>query len=288
MSVPLPWYVKIASKIVLSRLPVPYSFWRSIGLFRNGPMDKVEYAIKIFCNHADRTFGDTDISGKTVMEMGSGDSVASALVACAKGADKVYLIDVGSFATQDMDFYRMLAQELNKRDGFSLPQITQDTSFKEMLTLCKASYLTEGLNSLKNLPDNSVDFLWSHSCLEHVRRHEFLETMKQIHRILKSNGTVSHSIDLKDHLGGRLNNLRFSHSTWESDFMVQSGFYTNRLRATDYEESFKKSGFQVVDWQEGQWDSIPTPRSKMDKDFRDLPDRDLLVRTISTCLKKAA
>ena len=40
---------------------------------------------------------------------------------------------------------------------------------------------------------------------------------------------ISHQIDLRDHLGGGLNNLRFSDSLWESNFFVKSGFYTNRI-----------------------------------------------------------
>ena len=288
MAVPLPWYAKISAKIVLSRLPIPYSFWRGIGLFRNGAMDKADYSIQIFSQHVQNAFEHLNLSGKTVLELGSGDSVASAIIAASAGAEKIYLVDVGAFATRDMSFYVQLVQELTKRDGFTPPTITSDMSFEQMLEACNAEYLTDGLNSLKSIDTSSVDFIWSHSCLEHVRKHEFDATMSELWRILADNGQVSHSIDLQDHLEHSLNNLRFSENFWESKFMVRSGFYTNRLRASDYENSFAKSGFQVGKWNEGKWSDIPLPRQKMHKDFCERSERDLLVRTISTNLKKAA
>lgn len=47
----IPWYLKILIKIILSRLPLNYSFWQKIGLFRHGHMEKVDYIIKVFERH---------------------------------------------------------------------------------------------------------------------------------------------------------------------------------------------------------------------------------------------
>lgn len=41
----LPWWSRIAAKIVLSRLPAGYGLWRRIGLFRHGEMDRTGYAL---------------------------------------------------------------------------------------------------------------------------------------------------------------------------------------------------------------------------------------------------
>jgi len=40
----------------------------------------------------------------------------------------------------------------------------------------------------------------------------------------------SHRVDLRDHFGSALNNLRFSDKKWELDWIANSGFYTNRIR----------------------------------------------------------
>ena len=50
------WFIKIALKIFISRLPIPYSFWKITGLFKHGGMDSYEYAIKIFDLHFYRAF----------------------------------------------------------------------------------------------------------------------------------------------------------------------------------------------------------------------------------------
>jgi len=50
-----------------------------------------------------------------------------------------------------------------------------------------------------------------------------LDTMNEYCRVLSSDGIASHRIDLKDHLGGSLNNLCFSVRVWESDFSFNQG-----------------------------------------------------------------
>ncbi len=50
----VPWQLKIAAKIVLARLPLPYHLWAKIGLFKQGGMDRPDYALRIFRQHFDR------------------------------------------------------------------------------------------------------------------------------------------------------------------------------------------------------------------------------------------
>jgi hypothetical protein len=47
----VPWQLKIAAKIVLARLPLPYHLWKKIGLFKQGGMERPEYALRIFRQH---------------------------------------------------------------------------------------------------------------------------------------------------------------------------------------------------------------------------------------------
>ena len=42
----------------------------------------------------------------------------------------------------------------------------------ELLSRCHAEYLTSGVESLRALPAESVDFIWSRHVLEHVRKNE--------------------------------------------------------------------------------------------------------------------
>ena len=248
-------------------------------------MAEPDYALKIFFLHFDKIFPQSPPAAKTFLEMGPGDSVASALCAASVGTAKIYLVDIGHFATHDMAFYRRVAGALKSR-GLSPPEISEGMAFEEMLNACNAEYLTDGLASLREIPDGCIDYAWSHSMMEHVRKHDFNDTVGEHYRIMKKGGCISHNIDLQDHLGGRLNNLRFSEGVWESDFMAESGFYTNRLRASEIIRAFERSGFHIREMKKGRWPEIPTPRTAMHADFRECSEDDLLTRTLSAIIEK--
>lgn len=38
----LPWWLKIASKLILARLPLSYQIWKKSGLFEHGHMQSVQ------------------------------------------------------------------------------------------------------------------------------------------------------------------------------------------------------------------------------------------------------
>lgn len=250
-------------------------------------MTDPEYAMKVFFLHLENVFVNEIPENAVFLEMGPGDSIASALLAASVGARKIYLVDTGDFATRDMRFYIRLG-EVSRELGLSPPEIVESMAFEEMLAVCQAEYLTEGLSSWRNIPDSIVDYAWSHSTLEHIRKREFRNSMAELYRVMAPGGVVSHNIDLQDHLCGRLNNLRFSERTWESDWMASSGFYTNRLRYSEIMDVFGAVGFTVENQQTGRWKLLPTPRHKLSKPFRDMPESDLLIRTMSTELHKSA
>ena len=273
----VPWPAKLAAKIILSRLPVPYGIWKALAAFEHGHMDRPEYALGSFERHWKRAhFEGKKLGGFVALELGPGDSLFSALIASAFGASKTYLVDVGPFAGGDLKSYRGMAQLLESR-GFSLPGFASARTLEELLTSCSAVYLTHGLSSLRQIPYSSVDFVWSHAVLEHVRRDDFAPLLHELRRVQKPAGASSHTVDLKDHLGGALNNLRFAHTLWESDFMAKSGFYTNRIRYTEMIDLFCKAGFQPHVLDVDRWPELPTPRKGLAKPFSALPHEELVV-----------
>ena len=281
----IPWWGKIASKLVLSRLPVDYKYWRRLGLFKAGGMDNVKYAVNVFKSHADSVgLNSIDkLAGKTILELGPGDSVASALIAKACGA-RTILVDVGPFATRHLDYYRSLVVQLESM-GLSLPEINSVKSLDELLEVCDARYLTAGLDSLRKLQDDSVDFIFSHAVLEHIRKREFLCTQQELARILKRDGVCSHEVDLRDHLGNSLNNLRFSDRIWESDLFANSGFYTNRITFEQMLEMFRRAGFDVEVIEVRRWDKLPLDRRHLDREFRYIPEEILTVSGFRVLLR---
>ena len=80
------------------------------------------------------------------------------LVPDCGGARKTWLVDTGPYASRDVALYKKMAQEL-KSEGVSAPDISQARSFEDIVTACRGEYVTRGLESLRAIPSESVDFI---------------------------------------------------------------------------------------------------------------------------------
>jgi SAM-dependent methyltransferase len=281
---PLPWWLKIAGKVVISRLPVSYERWASIGVFRHGQMDNPAYAQQVFAGHVSAAGFDPGARSWVGLELGPGDSAASAVIAAAHGAERFHLIDDGDYARRDPRLYAAVAAHL-RGGGHDVPAL-DGRAFEDMLGACRATYATEGVRSLRALPDASVDFVYSQAVLEHVHRDEFADLMRELRRILAPGGVASHQVDLKDHLADGLNHLRFGERLWEAPgFARASGFYTNRIRFGEMLRSFEAAGFDVEVVQARRWPAPPIARARLAAPFRDLPQDDLLVSGFRAVLR---
>lgn len=293
----IPWWLRICSKIMLSRLPVKYPTWKRLRLFEHGTMDQPEKALEIFVSLA-KTAGVLQemgnqiylISGfngpdSSVLEIGPGDSLASALIAKSLGVGKTWLADAGNFITKEIGPYLKLAEYL-ERFNLSIPWSTPPDSYDDIIRSCNATYLVEGLDSLKHIPSESVDYCFSNAVLEHIPKQQFSDFVVELARILKRKAVSIHRVDLKDHLGGALNNLRFTDNVWESALFRNSGFYTNRIRFFEMVNLFNKARLDVEVAETLRWPCLPTPRRYLDRQFRKLSDEDLMVRGFVAVLKK--
>lgn len=284
MKAMVPWYLRIAAKIVLSRLPLAYDWWKSIGLFSHGFMEDPRYAYSVFMAHREMSGMAERPGGYVGLEMGPGDSLLSAILAKATGAERYYLVDVGAFANRDVHVARGMAHHA-RQCGLPAPQIDDAGTLDEVLTRCGATYMTKGLTSYREIPDASVDFIWSQAVLEHVRRPEFVDLARELRRIIKPGGVSTHQVDLKDHLGGALNNLRVGTGLWERDWFASSGFYTNRLRCEEMCALFQEAGFSVEVLKTTRWPAIPTPRRLLASEFAHLSDEELLISDFFVLLR---
>lgn len=273
----LPWWFRIGAKLVLARLPVPYQWWRMLDVFRHGDMHDPSHACSVFEAHFKRAVAKKALPKQfTCLELGPGDSLLSGLVARAFGASRVYMVDAGNYAVRDIAPYHRLAVLLRSR-GMPVPEAENATQFDELLTRCGIVYLTKGVNSLRDIPSGVVDYVWSQVVLEHVPKMQFRELLYELRRVMSERAVGSHSIDLRDHLGGALNNLRFTERVWESNFFRRSGFYTNRIRFSEMVEIIKQAGFDVDIVRIHRWESLPTPREVLAEPFASLDDDELRV-----------
>ena len=134
----VPWWGKIGAKLVLSRLPMRYGFWQDVGLFRHGRMDSGHYALGVFDKHVQRADMTARLAGSTVLELGPGDGVATALIAYAHGARSI-LVDAGNFASGDVIAYLTLCTRLAEL-GLQPPDIGRAKTLQEVLEACEAKY----------------------------------------------------------------------------------------------------------------------------------------------------
>lgn len=281
----MPWWLKIGGKMVLARVPVAYSFWQSVGLFRHGTMDSASYALDVFDAHICRAgIAHKDLAGKTILELGPGDSIATAMIAHAYGA-KAILIDSGDWARTGASSYFGLHKMLSEK-GLLVPSASQMSSVDSILEACGGRYITSGLAGWQQIEEGTVDFVFSQAVLEHVKKDDFLKTQEECWRVMTASAVATHQIDLKDHLGGALNNLRFSERIWESDFFSKSGFYTNRLRKSDLIRLFHEAGFSAEVLSIKKWEAIPTPKKNMAWSFASASDDELIISEFDVRLKK--
>ena len=269
-----PWWLKIFVKIILSRLPINYSTWRSISLFRHSApnVNESATALKIIERYLSiaRQYISLDESF-SCLELGPGDSIITSLAAKKHGASQYWLIDTGKFARTDLKHLVDTSLDMGIiHKNFNMFRTTDD-----LLKYNKIEYKTDGIKSYAEIPDSSIDLIWSKSVLEHIHLEKFNSILKELHRVLKSGSVSVHSIDFRDHLSGGINNLRFSKNIWESYLFRNSGFYTNRLRPSQMINLFSKNRFEVSIFRQDFLDKTVLPRTKLSKDYRNLSDDDL-------------
>jgi hypothetical protein len=211
--------------------------------------------------------------------LGPGDSLFSAVIAAAMGASYTCMVDVGPFAVTDLRHYRRMAEYLVAQ-GFRPPELSSARSVEDVLALCGAEYRTRGLQSLKELPDQSFDFIFSNGVLQSVWRSELPDVLKELRRLVHPRSATSHSVDLRDTMGHSLHHLRFSQRVWESEWFRSAGFYTNRFRLSELVAVAQRAGFTATLPEVNRWPALPLSRDRLALPYRHMPDEELLPATI--------
>jgi len=274
LSMLFPWWLKIFFKIILSRLPIKYSTWRSISLFAHSPpnVNESASALKIIERYLSIARQYTSIENNyNCLELGPGDSIITSLAAKKNGAKQYWLVDRNKFAYTDLKHLIDTSIDM----GIIHNNYNKFRSTEDFLEYNQIEYKTNGMQSYTEIPSSSVDLAWSRSVLEHIYLENFESTLKELHRILKHNSVSVHSVDFRDHLSSSINNLRFNKTIWESYLFRNSGFYTNRLRPSQMMDLFSKNGFEVSIFRQDFNNRVSLPRSKLSRDFRGLSDDDL-------------
>ena len=238
----LAFHVKILKKIL-----VKFNFYKT------GKANNPEYINKIIPRYI-KYFQKIPIKRKKVVcEIGPGNSLFASLIFLKLGACRYFAVDSEINATSDPKFYidsinpinsiikKFLPYKFknqNKSENFGYNKMTLTELFKKN----NIKYLCNGVESFKNISSNSVDFVWSHSVMQHIYLSELETLISEIFRIIKPGGLTVHHIDLKDCINRSVNNFLFPEKIWESELFHKAGFYTNRVRSKEFNDIFIKSG----------------------------------------------
>ena len=258
-----------------------------LSLAGHGGMRRPPFAFDAFRRHYDDADFHRKAGGFTVLELGPGDALTSAVVAAGYGAAGSVLVDVAPFATRDVAVYRAVADFVRLR-GLPAPDLSAAQSLDDVLTACSARYETGGLASLRALPDASIDLVFSNGVMQCVPPAQLPDTLREMRRVLHPRGVCVHSIDLRDMMGQSLHQLRFRERVWESACFRRAGFHTNRLRYGEWKRLFEAAGFDVRESEINRWPTLPVRRESLAAPFRDLPEPDLLVSTVRVALAPRA
>ena len=79
-----------------------------------------------------------------------------------------------------------MQKKLEKEGYFSLKTKKDHLLIlKNILYFYNAKYLISGLKSLRKVEDNSINYIFSHSVIEHVRKSQLNDLINEMFRVLK-------------------------------------------------------------------------------------------------------
>ncbi len=225
--------------------------------------------------------------GKRICELGPGQHLTHAFLEYQMGADEEWLLEIDDFAKVESE---AVLDSVKLDDRFKierqLPELSQGESWKTYLKKINAIYSINGFDGYKTVPDNSIDFCFSYAVLEHIRKNIFISTMSEVYRFMSVGGKCYHTVDYKDHLGGKKNHLRYSDYVWEDSIHYNMDNYTNRIQCSEMCELLKSIGFSIVDVKRVLFEKEPINRKKLAKEFESISDDDLMTSSATIVLEK--
>ena len=206
-----------------------------------------------------------DLSGKVILEIGTGRSLIIPVLLWLYGADKIISVDKNKLLKKEttfnfIDFLHNNKEKLtdfldadsrSKKFEYRLMQLSQiKRNFDSLFQLCNIQYLAPSDAAELPTGTGSVDLYLSVSVLEHIEPEIIEKIFIEAKRVLRQNGYMYHIIDLTDHFSHAdksitsINFLKFSEKEWKK-YANNPFAYHNRLRVYDYSEIFQKAGLNI-------------------------------------------
>lgn len=197
------------------------------------------------------------LADTVLYELGAGWDLAGPLACWCLGAERQVVVDVRpnlrvELLSDVIARLERLRPRLERRLGRPLraPGAAPVRATGELEERFGIAYLAPCDARATGLPSASVGFVSSTNTLEHVPEEDLVPLLAECRRLLEPGGVLSCRIDLQDHFSyfdagiSPYNFLRFSDRSWRLlDSRLQ---HQNRLRARDYLEALRRSGFEIV------------------------------------------
>jgi SAM-dependent methyltransferase len=212
------------------------------------------------------------IDGKTVLEIGPGNSYINAFNFLLNGARKVILIDKYPRQSDTERQKSYIKKEIEYcKSSYNIDRLQY---IDESTGMINTDYISFIAGDLCAIPfDAKVDFIYSIAVLHHIKELDLY--IKKMYDILKPGGMMYHVVDLKDKFhffGSPFLFYKYSDFTWEHFLTDTAVTYTNRKRYREYIDMFEGNGFDVV-WRKKI--AYKTPDFPINKKFFGRSDLDI-------------
>jgi len=208
--------------------------------------------------------------GKVCLELGPGNSYVNAYNFLVRSAKEVILVDKFPRQIETKKQKELLQKEI---EFFNKKHKAKKLNTKSI------EFISKDITETGRL---EVDFVYSISVFEHLKHVE--KTIKKLGEIVKKNGLMYHSIDLRDHYNFRSPFLfyKYSDKTWKKYLTKEGVSYTNRMRYSEIKKLFLKYGFEIISEEK---ERSRLGNTKISCDF-DIKDRNLNISIWRVLLKK--
>jgi SAM-dependent methyltransferase len=256
-----PWQLKVGVQFVLAHVPggetVNNALQRWNGSFCDAAIrGRVLGLARCLSEHL-------EVTGKTIVEIGTGWDAINALMLHVFGARSIYSYDHVRHLRFD------LAMNVVRQIGTSTPAIAEISgiepslleeriaplagaaSIQELLDAARIEYMAPGDAARTGLADRSVDVVYSYAVLEHVSEDVIASITKEARRVLVPGGIAFHNIGEHDHYVSvdpsisKVNFLQYPEWAWNL-FVKNKISYHNRLREPDFLRIFAANGAIVT------------------------------------------
>ena len=234
--------------LILSKIKVIVGGYKDPRTFSASDIDRViEYNFSVidrWLAYLKKHSGDSDISGKQILELGPGSDLGIGITLLALGAKKYNACDVNPLLRQTpMKFYERLFKRL-KEDRYEVAEIENHLTLFVKNEESNLNYVVNpDFDLQKNFEEKSIDLVFSQAAFEHF--DDVNDTISGLSWVSKKGASLVALVDLQ------------AHSRWVRDkdpnniyrfpkWLYRLAWYKgipNRIRPFEYEKILASNGW---------------------------------------------